>query len=58
MFNASDLKGHMLEGYITDYVINTFLEAGFSQGSMFDFTHIISMFNYTVTTGIIGIDIP
>ena len=57
-FTPSDLKGHMLEVYLTSYVLNTMFDAGFSTGQTIDISHLLSMFNITVTTGELGVAIP
>jgi len=57
-FTPSDLKGHMLQVYLTDYVLNTMFDAGSSTGQSIDVTHLLSLLNITVTTGELGVAIP
>lgn len=57
-FDPADLQGHMLEGYFTDYVLNTMFLAGFQTGHTLDVTHILSLLNITITTGELGLVIP
>ena len=57
-FDATDLQGKELQTYLTDYALNTALDAGFLTGNTLDITKILSAFNVTVHTDDIGLVIP
>lgn len=57
-FDSTDLKGKQLDGYFTDYVLNTMFESGFLTGNTLDVTELLSKLNVTVTTDNLGLVIP
>jgi len=58
-FNLRDPAGKQLQAYITDYTINTALEAGFLTGNTLDITYLLKEYlNVTVTTDNLGAIIP
>lgn len=58
-FPVRNPAGKSLQGHLTDYTINTFLEAGFSTKNTLDVTAILKkLVNLTVTTDNLGVVIP
>lgn len=57
-FNAADLQGKELQTYLTDYSINTILDAGFTSGNVLNITEILSKFGVYVHTDDIAVIIP
>jgi hypothetical protein len=57
-FNSKDLKGKQLQGYFTDYVLNTMFESGYLTGNTLDVTELLSKLNVTVTTDNLALVIP
>jgi hypothetical protein len=58
-FPVRNPSGKSLQGHLTDYTINTFLEAGLSTKNTLDVTAILhKLLNLTVTTDNLGVVIP
>uniref|UniRef100_A0A7S3MZ80 Uncharacterized protein n=1 Tax=Strombidium inclinatum TaxID=197538 RepID=A0A7S3MZ80_9SPIT len=58
-FAVRDPAGKDFQGYLTDYVLNTAFEAGFSTGNTLDITYLLSHYlNLTVTTDTVGKIVP
>jgi hypothetical protein len=50
VFPLRNPTGKTLQGYLTDYVINTFLNVGFETGSVTDITELLAKLNVTLLT--------
>merc|ERR1712166_944320 len=50
--------GEAAQGSLSEYTVNTLLEAGFSTGNTLDITYLLSKLNVTVTTDNLGVLIP
>lgn len=57
-FALRDAQGKDAQVYLTDYTVNTAVEAGFTTGLDLDITHILSLLNVTVTTDEVGVVLP
>jgi len=57
-FDASNLQGKQLQAYLTEYTLNTALDAGFSTGNTLDISELLGLVNITLTTDNIGVFIP
>lgn len=54
-FDTHDPKGKQLQGYLTDYVLNTMFSSGFETGNTLDITYLLKTYlNTTVTTDTLG----
>merc|ERR1712127_427852 len=50
--------GQAAQGYLSEYTVNTLLEAGFSTQNTLDITYLLSKLNVTVTTDNLGVVVP
>lgn len=58
-FTVHDPAGKNLQGYLTDYVLNTAFESGFLTGNTLDITYLLDHFlSVDITTDNLGILIP
>jgi len=57
-FNVRNPAGKTFQAYLTDYVINSALDASFRTGNFVDVTHLLSLVNVTLTTDDIGTVFP
>jgi len=58
-FPVRNPKGRTLQGHLTEWTVNTALEAGFRSQETLNVTEIIyQLANYTVNTTTIGVPIP
>ena len=58
-FDPADLKGKMLQAYLTDYSVNTMLEAGFASGNTLDVGFLLKkLLNMSLTTDEMGYFVP
>jgi len=58
LFNSLDIHGKQVGGYISDYVLNTMFEAGFSTGYPLNITGVLDLLNITLTTTEIELILP
>lgn len=47
-----------MQAYLTDYTLNTALDAGYSTGNTLDISGILALLNITITTDQVGLLIP
>lgn len=58
-FPLRDAAGKDFQGFLTDYVLNTLFESGFSTGNTVDFTYLLKTYlNIEVTTDLVGQVVP
>lgn len=57
-YDASSMDGKQLQAYLTDYTLNTALDAGYSTGNTLDISGILALLNMTITTDQVGLLIP
>lgn len=55
VFNTS---GKSAQGYVSEYTLNTTLQAAFDSGRTLNITQILSRVNFTLTTDMVGVAIP
>ena len=53
-----DAAGQAGQGALSEYTLNTLMEAGFSTGNNLDITYLLSKLNVTVTTDNMGVLVP
>jgi len=53
-----DAAGQAGQGALSEYTLNTLMEAGFSTGNTLDITYLLSKLNVTVTTDNMGVLVP
>lgn len=53
-----DPKGQSAQGFLTEYTLNTLMEAGFSTQNTLDITYLLSKLNVTLTTDQFAVVVP
>merc|ERR1712166_930638 len=57
-FPARTVGGESAQGFLSEYTVNTLLEAAFSTQNTLDITYLLTKLNVTVTTDNLGVVIP
>merc|ERR1712195_153063 len=57
-FPARTVGGESAQGFLSEYTVNTLLEAAFSTQNTLDITYLLSKLNVTVTTDNLGVVVP